>query len=47
MTAVTEQVQTNLSATDQRVTELETAYAQLKQELTRKVDENARVFKAC
>lgn len=44
VTTVTEQVQTNLTATDQRVTELETAFAQLKQDLTSKVDENAQAF---
>ena len=44
VTTVTEQVQTNLTATDQRVTELETAFAQLKQDLISKVDENAQAF---
>jgi len=44
VTTVTEQVQTNLSATDQRITELETAFALLKQDVTSKVDENARAF---
>ncbi|HCJ6523678.1 TPA: GPO family capsid scaffolding protein [Enterobacter cloacae] len=44
VTTVTELVQTNLNATDQRVTELETAFAQLKQDVTSKVDENAQAF---
>lgn len=44
VTTVTEQVQTNLNATDQRVTELETAFAQLKHDVTSKVDENAQAF---
>ena len=44
VTTVTEQVQTNLNATDQRVTELETAFALLKQDVTSKVDENAQAF---
>lgn len=44
VTTVTELVQTNLNATDQRITELETAFAQLKQDVTSKVDENAQAF---
>lgn len=44
VTTVTELVQTNLNATDQRVTELETAFALLKQDVTSKVDENAQAF---
>ena len=44
VTTITEQVQTNFSATDQRITELETAFAQLKQDVTSKVDENAQAF---
>lgn len=44
VTTVTEQVQTNLTATDQRVTELETAFAQLKQDVTSKTEENEKAF---
>lgn len=44
VTTVTEQVQTNLAATDQRVTELETAFAKLKQDVTSKADESAQAF---
>ena len=44
VTTVTEQVQTNLNATDQRVTELETAFAQLKQDVTSKAKESAQAF---
>lgn len=44
VTTVTEQVQTNLTATEQRVTELETAFAKFKQDVTSKVDENAQAF---
>ncbi|MCK7442531.1 GPO family capsid scaffolding protein [Enterobacter roggenkampii] len=44
VTTVTEQVQTNLTATDQRITELETAFAKFKQDVTSKVDENAQAF---
>lgn len=46
VTTVTEQVQTNLTATDQRVTELETAFAQLKQDVTSKAEESAQAFNA-
>ncbi|MCL7672234.1 GPO family capsid scaffolding protein [Enterobacter cloacae complex sp. OE43NF] len=46
VTTVTEQVQTNLSATDQRVTELETELAQLKQDVTSKAEESAQAFNA-
>lgn len=44
VTTVTEQVQTNLTETDKRVTELETAFAQLKQDVTSKAEENAQAF---
>lgn len=44
VTTVTELVQTNLSATDQRVTELETELAQLKQDVTSKAEESAQAF---
>jgi len=44
VTTVTEQVQTNLTETDKRVTELETAFARLKQDVTRTTEENAQAF---
>ncbi|EFL2968007.1 GPO family capsid scaffolding protein [Escherichia coli] len=44
VTAVSEQVQTNLTATETRVTELETAFAQFKQDVTRQTEENAQAF---
>jgi len=44
VTEVSELVQTNLTATDSRVTELETAFAQLKQDVTRKTEENTQAF---
>ena len=44
VTTVTEQVQTNLTETDKRVTELETAFALLKQDVTSKAEENAQAF---
>ena len=44
VTTVTELVQTNLNATDQRVTELETELAKLKQDVTSKSEENAQAF---
>ncbi|QLS76049.1 GPO family capsid scaffolding protein [Enterobacter roggenkampii] len=44
VTTITEQVQTNFTATDQRVTELETELAQLKQDVTSKAEENAQAF---
>lgn len=44
VTTVTEQVQTNLTETGKRVTELETAFAQLKQDVTSKAEENAQAF---
>ncbi|MDX6966755.1 GPO family capsid scaffolding protein [Enterobacter hormaechei] len=44
VTTVTELVQTNLTATDQRVTELETELAKLKQDVTSKADESAQAF---
>lgn len=44
VTTVSEQVQTNLTETDRRVTELETAFAQLKQDVTNKAEENTQAF---
>ncbi|VAC24230.1 GPO family capsid scaffolding protein [Enterobacter hormaechei] len=44
VTTVTELVQTNLTATDQRVTELETELAQLKQDVTSKAEESTQAF---
>ncbi|MBF9770156.1 GPO family capsid scaffolding protein [Enterobacter asburiae] len=44
VTTITEQVQTNFSATDKRVTELETELAQLKQDVTSKAEESAQAF---
>lgn len=44
VTTVTELVQTNLTATDQRVTELEAELAQLKQDVTSKAEESAQAF---
>lgn len=44
VTEVSELVQSNLTTTDSRVTELETAFAQFKQEVTRKADESAQAF---
>jgi hypothetical protein len=44
VTEVSELVQTSLTATDSRVTELETAFAQFKQDVTRKADESAQAF---
>ncbi|MXR82143.1 GPO family capsid scaffolding protein [Enterobacter hormaechei] len=44
VTTVTELVQTNLTATDQRVTELETELAQLKQDVTSKAEESAQAL---
>jgi hypothetical protein len=44
VTTVTELVKTNLTATDQRVTELETELAQLKQDVTSKAEESAQAF---
>lgn len=44
VTTVTELVQTNLTATEQRVTELETELAQLKQDVTSKAEESAQAF---
>lgn len=46
VTTVTELVQTNLTATEQRVTELETELAQLKQDVTSKAEESAQAFNA-
>ncbi|EPV8384865.1 GPO family capsid scaffolding protein [Enterobacter cloacae] len=44
VTTVTQLVQTNLTATDQRVTELETELAQLKQDVNSKAEESAQAF---
>ncbi|HCR3029724.1 TPA: GPO family capsid scaffolding protein [Escherichia coli] len=44
VTTVSEQVQTNLTENDKRVTALETAFAQLKQDVTSKAEENAQAF---
>ena len=44
VTEVSELVQTNLTATESRVTELETAFAQFKQDVTRKADESAQAL---
>lgn len=44
VTEVSELVQTNLTATDSRVTELETAFAQLKQDVTRQTEESTQAL---
>ncbi len=44
VTTVTEQVQTSLSTTETRVKEMETAFAQLQQDVTRQTEENAQAF---
>lgn len=44
VTAVSEQVQTNLTATETRVTELETAFAQLKQDVTSQTTQSTQAF---
>ncbi|CAM4203460.1 MULTISPECIES: GPO family capsid scaffolding protein [Lelliottia] len=44
VTEVSELVQASLSATDQRIAELETTFAQFKQDVTRKADESAQAF---
>ncbi|HBH4817370.1 TPA: GPO family capsid scaffolding protein [Escherichia coli] len=44
VTTVTEQVQTSLSNSEKRLTELETAFAQFKQDVTRQTEENAQAF---
>ncbi|EOA5115174.1 GPO family capsid scaffolding protein [Citrobacter freundii] len=46
VTAVSEQVQTNLTATETRVTELETAFAQLKQDVTSQTTQSAQALNA-
>lgn len=46
VTEVSELVQTNLSATDQRLAELETTFAQFKQDVTHKAEESAQAFTA-
>ena len=46
VTAVSEQVQTNLTATETRVTELETAFAQLKQDVTSQTTQSTQAFNA-
>ncbi|HFV9531550.1 TPA: GPO family capsid scaffolding protein [Salmonella enterica subsp. enterica serovar Westhampton] len=44
VTAVTEHVQTNLTAQDKRISDMETALATFKQELTGKVEETSQAF---
>lgn len=44
VTAVTEHVQTNLTAQDKRLSDMETALATFKQELTGKVEETSQAF---
>ncbi|EBY0118372.1 GPO family capsid scaffolding protein [Salmonella enterica subsp. enterica serovar Newport] len=46
VTAVTEHVQTNLTAQDKRLSDMETAFATFKQELTGKVEETRQAFSA-
>ncbi|MDH0216277.1 GPO family capsid scaffolding protein [Citrobacter freundii] len=46
VTAVSEHVQTNLTAQDKRISDMETALATFKQELTGKVEETSRAFSA-
>ena len=46
VTTVSEHVQTNLTAQDKRISEMETAFATFKQELTGKVDETSQAFSA-
>lgn len=46
VTAVTEHVQTNLTAQDKRLSDMETAFATFKQELTGKVEETSQAFSA-
>ncbi|EFA4278666.1 GPO family capsid scaffolding protein [Escherichia coli O167:H9] len=46
VTAVSEQVQTNLTATETRVTELETAFARLKQDVTSQTTQSSQAFNA-
>lgn len=44
VTEVSELVQTSLTASDSRVTELETAFAKFKHDVTRNAEENAQAF---
>ena len=44
VTTVTEQVQTSLTATDKRLADMETAFSQLQQDVTRQTEENAQAF---
>ncbi|WP_275262276.1 GPO family capsid scaffolding protein [Citrobacter braakii] len=44
VTAVSEHVQTNLTAQDKRLSDMETAFATFKQELTGKVEETSQAF---
>ncbi|EGN0033617.1 GPO family capsid scaffolding protein, partial [Salmonella enterica subsp. enterica serovar Orion] len=46
VTAVSEHVQTNLTAQDKRISDMETALATFKQELTGKVEETSQAFSA-
>ncbi|EFS2018159.1 GPO family capsid scaffolding protein [Salmonella enterica] len=46
VTAVSEHVQTNLTAQDKRLSDMETALATFKQELTGKVEETSQAFSA-
>ncbi|EEE3306335.1 GPO family capsid scaffolding protein [Salmonella enterica subsp. enterica] len=46
VTAVSEHVQTNLTAQDERISDMETAFATFKQELTGKVEETSLAFSA-
>lgn len=45
VTAVSEHVQTNLTATEKRLVEMETAFSKLKQEVTTITEENTQAFK--
>lgn len=45
VTAVSEHVQTSLTAQDKRLSDMETALATFKQELTGKVEETSRIFR--
>ncbi|EPJ7186860.1 GPO family capsid scaffolding protein [Citrobacter amalonaticus] len=44
VTAVSEHVQTNLTATEKRLVEMETAFSKLKQEVTATTEENTQAF---
>lgn len=46
VTAVSEHVQTNLTAQDKRISDMESAFATFKQELTGKVEETSQAFSA-